>query len=168
MNGMSTPVVSIVGKSNSGKTTLLVKIVQRLTRKGYRIGTIKHDAHSFEMDYPGKDSYRHFHSGSNATLILSPEKLAFIKRLTKPMPLNTVIKRFFYDVDLLITEGFKKEDKPKIEIVRSKISQAPLCAPKGNNLIALVTNISIKGYPQPQFKLNDVKRITEFIERRFL
>jgi molybdopterin-guanine dinucleotide biosynthesis protein B len=165
---MLTPGVSIVGKSNSGKTTLLVKIVQRLTKKGYRIGTIKHDAHSFEMDYPGKDSYHHFHSGSNVTLILSPGKLAFIKRLTKPMSLNTIIKHFFNDVDLLITEGFKREDKPKIEVVRSEISRTPICAPKGDNLIALVTNIAIKGYSQPQFKLNNIKKITEFIERRFL
>jgi molybdopterin-guanine dinucleotide biosynthesis protein B len=161
-------IISVVGKSGSGKTTLLEKIIKKLSGKGYRIGTIKHDAHGFEIDYPGKDSYRLFHAGSRATLIISPEKLAFVKRLDKTVKLHTIARSFFKGFDLIITEGFKRENKPKIEIVRAAVSKTPLCRPRGDNLIALVTDLKIAGYPQPKFKLKQITQISDFIEREFL
>lgn len=167
-NSMIIPVISIVGKSNSGKTSLLVKIIRNLSKKGYRIGTIKHYNHKFEIDYPGKDSYRHFHAGSDATIIVSPEKLALVKRLSKPLFLNSIIKNFFQGFDLVITEGFKQEHKPKIEVIRKAISKVPICLPQGDNLVVLITDIFIAGYTQPQFKPNEINKIVQFIERKFL
>ncbi|MBI4834120.1 MAG: molybdopterin-guanine dinucleotide biosynthesis protein B [Planctomycetes bacterium] len=161
-------IISIVGKSNSGKTTLLEKLIKNLSGKGYRIGTIKHNTRGFEIDYPGKDSYRHFHAGSCATLIISPRKLAFIKRLDKPAKLDAITENFFKGFDLIITEGFKRENKPKIELVRAAVAKKPLCKPRGHNLIALVTDLKIDGYPQPQFKPNQISKTADFIERRFL
>ncbi|HLD36431.1 MAG TPA: molybdopterin-guanine dinucleotide biosynthesis protein B [Planctomycetota bacterium] len=165
-------VISIVGKSGSGKTTLLEKIVKELARRGYSIGTIKHDTHGFEIDYPGKDSYRHFHAGSTMTMILGPDKLALVKRLAKPLDLDQALKVFFankhHKLDLIITEGFKRELKPKIEIVRKAISTEPICRTKGDLLAALVSDTKINGYSVPQFELNDVKKITDFIERKFI
>lgn len=142
----------------------MVKIIKRLSKKDYRVGTIKHYSHRFEIDYPGKDSYRHFHSGSNATIIISPTKLALVKRLSRPLSLKSIIKNFFQDVDLVITEGFKQEDKPKIEVIRN----VPICAPHGDNLVALITDVSIAGYKQPQFKPDETNKIVDFIERKFL
>lgn len=164
--------ISIVGKSNSGKTTLLEKIVKELTRRGYNIGTIKHDTHGFEIDYPGKDSYRHFHAGSGMTMILGPDKLALVKRLSQPLALDQALKVFFankhHKLDLVITEGFKRESKQKIEIVRKAMSTEPICRTKGDGLVALVSNTKIDGYSAPQFGLNDVKKITDFIETKYL
>lgn len=163
-------VISIVGKSNSGKTTLVEKIVRELTQRGYHIGTIKHDTHGFEIDYPGKDSYRHFHAGSRMTLISGPDQIALVKRLAKPLALDKTLKTFFkpHKLDLIITEGFKRENKPKIEIMRRKISPEPICRNKGDQLAALVSDMKIKGYAVPQFGLNDVKKIVSFIESKYL
>lgn len=165
-------VISIVGKSSSGKTILLEKIVKELTRRDYRIGTIKHDTHGFEIDYPGKDSYRHFHAGSQMTLIMGPDKIALVKRLSKPIFLDQTLKVFFnnkhHKLDLVITEGFKRENKPKIEIVRKAISTEPICRAKGDFLIALVCDTKIKGYSVPQFGLNEIKKIATFIESKWL
>lgn len=161
-------VISVVGRSNSGKTTLLEKVVKELARRGYRIGTIKHDTHGFEIDYPGKDSYRHFHAGSVQTMILGPAKLSLVRRLPKPLGINDVLKLFGRDLDLVITEGFKRGDKPKIEVVRRRVSSEPLCRNKGDNLKALVTDSEITGYSVPVFNLNDVRKITDFIEEEFI
>jgi molybdopterin-guanine dinucleotide biosynthesis protein B len=165
-----TKVISLVGKSNSGKTTLLEKIVKELTRRGYSIGTIKHDTHGFEIDYPGKDSYRHFHAGSQMTLISGPNQIALVKRLDKPLALDATIKLFFkpHKLDLIITEGFKRENKPKIEIVRKAVSTEPICRTKGDLLVALVSDTKIKDYSVPQFGLNEIKKIVNFIESKWL
>ncbi len=165
-----TKVISIVGKSNSGKTTLLEKIIRELAGRGYRIGTIKHDTHGFEIDYPGKDSYRHFHAGSAMTVISGPDQIALVKRLARPLTLDETLKTFFnhHKLDLIITEGFKRENKPKIEIVRKKVSTEPICRTKGDGLVALVSDTKIEGYSVPQFGLNEIKKITDFIRERFL
>ena len=163
-------VISIVGKSSSGKTTLLEKIVRELTRRGYHIGTLKHDTHGFEIDYPGKDSYRHFHAGSQMTLISGPDQIALVKRLAKPLALNETLKIFFkpHKLDLIITEGFKRENKPKIEIVRKAVAIEPICRNKGDRLAALVSDMNIKDYAVPQFGLNEIKKIVNFIESKWL
>jgi len=165
-------VISIVGKSNSGKTTLIEKVIRELTKRGYRIGTIKHDTHGFEIDYPGKDSYRHFHSGAEMTMILGPDKAAVIKRLEKTMSLSQALDTFFdcrhHQFDLIITDGFKKEKQPKIEVVRKSVSAEPICRNKGDNLVALVSDFEISGYTVPRFHLNKTRDIVNFIERTFL
>ncbi|MFH1231203.1 MAG: molybdopterin-guanine dinucleotide biosynthesis protein B, partial [Planctomycetota bacterium] len=169
---MMPKIVSIVGKSNSGKTTLLEKIIRKLVKRGYRIGTIKHDVRGFEIDYPGKDSYRHFHSGSKMTMILGQDKMAVVKRLEKPLSLRQSIQMFFNDrynsIDFIITEGFKKENNPKIEIVRKKVSSKPICKIRKDNLVALVTDMRIKDYAIPQFGINEINKITDFIEEEFI
>ena len=167
-----TKVISLVGKSSSGKTTLLEKIVKELTKRGYNIGTIKHDTHGFEIDYPGKDSYRHFQAGSQMTMILGPDKIALVKRLAQPLDLGQALKVFFasrhHKLDLIITEGFKREHKPKIEIVRQAISTKPICRNIGDNLSALVSDMKIKDYTVPQFGLNETRKIAAFIEEKFI
>ncbi|MFH0888734.1 MAG: molybdopterin-guanine dinucleotide biosynthesis protein B [Planctomycetota bacterium] len=165
-------IVSIVGNPYSGKTTLLEKIVKELVKRGYQIGTIKHNVHGFEIDYPGKDSYRHFHSGSKMAMILGTDKIAVVRRLEKSLSLRQAIQMFFnnreHKLDLIITEGFKRESKPKIEIVRSKISSEPICRVKEDNLVALISDIKITNYNIPQFRLNDISKITDFIEDKFI
>ena len=165
---MAAPFLSFVGRSGSGKTTLLVAVVRRLARKGYRVGTIKHFQHPFETDRPGKDSYRHFHAGAAASMIASGEKLALVKRLPRPLSLRRIVKDFFPDADLVIAEGFKGEAGPKIEVVRGAVSRRPVVPARGAGLVALVSDLPLKGYPQPCFSPADAKGVVRFIEERFL
>ncbi len=160
------PVVCIVGKSDSGKTTLIEKLIPVLKRRGHRVGTIKHDVHGFEMDREGKDTYRHFHAGADAVLISSPKKMALIKREEQTPPLDELVERYYHDMDIVITEGFKRLDKPKIEVFRSQAHSRPLCT-AADNRIALASDTPIEA-DCPCFDINDVDGIADFIEQRFL
>jgi len=99
------PIVSIVGKSDSGKTTLLEKVVRELRSRGWRVATVKHDAHSFEIDHEGKDSWRHKQAGACMTIISSPSKIAVVTDTDHDHSLNEIRDRFVRDVDLIVTEG---------------------------------------------------------------
>jgi len=112
------PIISIVGRSDSGKTTLIERLVPELARRGYRVGTVKHDVHGFDIDHPGKDSYRHFQSGSAVTVISSPTKVAMVRKVSNELRLDEIVHRYLADVDLVLTEGYKQENKLKIELVR--------------------------------------------------
>lgn len=163
---MSTPVISIVGKTNSGKTTLMEKIIPELKTRGYKVGTIKHDVHGFEIDYEGKDTYRHFQVGADTVVIASSKKMALIKRLNEPLSLDELVEKFFPDVDIIITEGYKTQDKPKIEVFRSAIHDQPLCT-DADNRIALVSDKRLE-INVPQFNLDGINGLVDFIEERFL
>ena len=158
------PIVSVVGKSNVGKTTLLEKLIAELKQRGYRVGTIKHDVHGFDIDHPGKDSWRLAQAGSDAVVIASPQKLALIKRLEGELSLDEVAS-YIPDVDIILTEGYKRADKPKIEVYRQGVGDELLCSP--DELIAVVTDVALD-IPVPQFDLNDVSGLADFIEEKFL
>ena len=160
------PLVSVVGKSDSGKTTLIEKLIPLLKNKGYRVASIKHDVHGFEMDREGKDTYRHFHSGADAVLISSPKKMALIQRVEEPPALDALVERFYPDMDIVITEGFKSLDKPKIEVFRSAVHSQPLCT-AADNRIALASDTPLE-VDCPRFDINDAEAIADFIEQRFL
>jgi molybdopterin-guanine dinucleotide biosynthesis protein len=131
--------VAIVGKSDSGKTTLIEKVVPELVKLGLRVGTVKHDAHSFEIDHPGKDSWRHGQAGAHAYVIASPERLAYIAKLDGEMPLADIVRRYFAGFDLVIAEGYKATAPHRVEIFRAGAGHtSPLCAP--GEALALVTD----------------------------
>ena len=107
------PIISIVGKSNSGKTTLIEKLIPELNRRGYRVGTVKHDVHGFEVDKEGKDSWRHRKAGAYSTIISSPQQIALIRTMNADTPLDEIRDRFIQDVDIIIAEGYKKSSTAK-------------------------------------------------------
>lgn len=166
------PVVSIVGKSNSGKTTLIERIIPVLKGMGYRVGAIKHDAHRFDIDHEGKDTCRMTMSGADTVVISSWDKMAMVKVLDKEKEIDELLNWLFKDVDIVITEGYKSQDKPKIEVVRFN----DLITPPGNNLIAVIDNIPEEvpfslpdGYNGIQlFNFKDNEKIVGFIIARFL
>ncbi len=160
------PVVSIVGKSGSGKTTLIEKLIPILKKRGYRVATVKHDVHGFEMDREGKDTYRHFHCGADGVLISSPKKMALIKRVEREAGLQEMVERYYPDMDIVITEGYKSLDMPKIEVFRSSAHAEPLCA-AGDNRVALASDEPMQ-VDCPRFDINDAGAIADFIEERFL
>ncbi|MBI5642906.1 MAG: molybdopterin-guanine dinucleotide biosynthesis protein B [Deltaproteobacteria bacterium] len=159
------PVISFVGKSGSGKTTFLEKVVKELTGRGYSVGVIKHDAHGFEIDHEGKDSYRHKHAGATVVALSSPEKLAVIKDVEKEWGPERIISAYLSDVDLVITEGFKKARFPKIEVVRKAHSKKPVCG-KDKTLRAYVTDLDLEG--KPLFGLKDYGKVASFIEKEIV
>ncbi len=161
---MGLPIVSIVGKSGAGKTTLLEKMIGELKRRGYRVATVKHDTHGFEIDQPGKDSWRHAQAGSDSVVISSPNRLALIKRLDKEMALDE-IAALLLDVDIILTEGYKRGDKPKIEVSRREKGSELLCTEE--ELVAIVTDHPFD-LNVPQFDLDDTAGIIDLVEESFL
>lgn len=166
---MTVKVVAFVAKSNTGKTTLLEQVIRELKNRGYMVGAIKHDAHSFDIDHPGKDSHRLTAAGADTMLISSPEKLALVKQHDASPPIDDLIANYFGDVDIILTEGFKKSNLPKIEVHRKERSDTLLCRGEENDpsLIAVASDEPLE-LDVPVFDLNDAKGIAGFIEEKFL
>lgn len=158
------PIVSLVGKSGVGKTTVLERLIPEMKRRGYRVGTIKHDTHGFEVDKPGKDSWRHAQAGSDAVAISGPHKMALIRTLDAEMSVED-IAQLMGDVDLVITEGYKRGDKPKIEVTRQERGMELLCRPE--ELIGIMADYPVD-MPVPQFPLDDAAGIVDLLESLYL
>ncbi len=168
---MNPAVVSVVAKSGTGKTTLLEKLIAELKNRGYRVGTIKHDAHRFDIDREGKDSWRMTQAGADTMLITSPAKIAMVKMnpAAQEPGLEETIGRYFGDVDIVLTEGFKKSAMPKIEVHRRARSARLMCRGEEHDptLIAVASDAP-QELDVPVFDLNDGVAICDFIEERFL
>ena len=160
------PIISIVGKSGSGKTTLLEKLVPELTRRSYRVATVKHDMHGFEVDREGKDSWRHKQAGAHTVVISSPKKLALIRDVERDLTLDEIRGRWIQDVDLILSEGYKRDIQPKIEVFRKEKHKKLLCTKK-DNLIGIVSNQKFR-VGVPCFGLEDMKGLSDFIEKEIL
>ncbi len=158
------PIISVVGRSGVGKTTALEQIIRELKRRGYRVGTVKHDTHGFEVDRPGKDSWRHAQAGSDAVVISGPRRMALIRRLDQEMPLDEIV-RLMADVDLVLTEGYKRGDKPKIEVTRRECGTELLCQPE--ELIGIMADYPVD-MPVPQFALDDAAGVVDLLETLYL
>ena len=158
--------MSIVGRSNTGKTTLIEKLIPELRRRGYRVATIKHNIHGFDIDHEGKDSWRHKEAGARLTVIASPQRIAVIEDVSKDYELSELRDRYIRDVDIILSEGFKGNPHPKIEVVRSEMKHDPLCSAE-DNLVGIVSDEPVdRGVPC--LDINDVQGIANLIEDRFL
>ncbi len=159
------PVVSLVGRSGVGKTVFLERLIAELKSRGFKIGTIKHHPHEFEIDQPGKDSWRHARAGSDTVVLSSPRKVAVIKHLDQEMDLDNIVEAYLDDVELVITEGYKSGPKQKIEVSRRERGRRLVSPPE--DLIAIVADQSFD-LTVPQFDLDDVSGVANLIEQRFL
>ena len=131
------PIVSIVGKSEAGKTTLIEKLIRELKARGYRVATIKHAPEGMSLDETDKDSWRHTQAGSEATAVSSPDRMVLIKPVTREIGLDEVARFFGEDYDIILTEGFKQGSAPKIEVHRRQVG-SPLSGVK--KVIAIATD----------------------------
>ncbi|MBW6507953.1 MAG: molybdopterin-guanine dinucleotide biosynthesis protein B [Desulfuromonadales bacterium] len=167
---MTPPVVSIVAKSGTGKTTLLEKLIAEMKRRGFRVGAIKHDAHSFSIDHQGKDSWRLTQAGADTMLITSPAKIAMVKQHGNSEPnLDDTVATYCQDVDIVLTEGFKRSSMPKIEVHRRERSATLLCRGEQHdpNLFAVASDEHLE-LDVPVFDINDTTGLCDLIVKRFL
>jgi len=160
------PVVSIVGESDTGKTTLIEKIIPELTRRGFRVATVKHDVHGFDIDHEGKDSWRHKQAGSCLTVLSSPWQVAVVEDVEKDHDIVELRDMYIRNVDIILTEGFKRNSHPKIEVFRAD-RNGDIISRGDENLLAVAGDKP----PQvdvPCFDGNDVIGIVNLIETEFL
>ncbi len=166
-NKKAPPIFCVVGKSDSGKTTLIEKLIAELKKKNYRVATIKHDAHSFEVDHPGKDSWRHREAGADAVIVNSPQRLFLTKIIDESLTPAQIRDEYYMDYDLVVAEGYKRSEEMKIEIHRSERSNELICNPETDRLIAVASD-SKWDLPVPVFHIDDAPALAAHIEKELL
>ena len=158
-------VIGVVGWKDVGKTFFATEIIKLLVSKKFKVGSIKHAHHDFDIDQDGTDSFKHRNAGSNQVIISSSKRWAKIieNNNKKEKNLDQLIKEF-QEIDIVIVEGFKKENHPKIEIIakNSQIINSEL-----KNVIAFVSDEMFDSNI-PVFKKNDIKSLVEFIIKKLL
>lgn len=158
------PIISIIGISNSGKTTLMEKLIRELKSRNYRIATVKHTAEEATLDTPGKDTWRHLQAGSEVAVLASESGIVMMKTVTLENTLDEIAWLFGEDYDIILAEGFKQGNAPKIEVHRKEIGP-PLKDIK--ELIAIATDEPLETETH-QFSLVDIKGLVDFIEEGFI
>jgi len=162
-----TPIVSVVGRSSTGKTTLLEKLIRELTCRGWRIGTVKHHVHGpVSVDVPGKDSWRHKQAGARAVALASDAACFVFQDTSDRLSLDTIVHRYLVGLDLVLTEGFRAGATPKIEVNRAALGMPLLCGPE-DDLVAVVSDWET-GASVPHFGLEAVAALADFLAARFL
>ncbi len=158
-------VISIVGHSGAGKTTLVEKLIRELCVRGVKVATIKHAHHRVELDTPGKDSFRYKEAGAVMSMLLTRDALQLVADAKEEREPAQLAQRFLGEADLVLAEGFSHAPGAKIEVLRRACGQPPRCTVE-DGLIAIVTDMD-EVYPElPHFALDDVNGIVEFILQR--
>ena len=159
------PIISIIGKSKSGKTTLIEKLIAELNRRGYRIATIKHHFHTDKsLDTPGKDTFRHAEAGAERVVMISPLTTVTFDYPSQP-PTPQEVAAQMTDVDLVLTEGFSQAKLPAIEVSRAERKSGLVSNP--NHLLAVAADYPIPNF-NPVFDINDVAGLANLIEQKML
>lgn len=162
---MTIPVITIIGRSGSGKTTLIEKLVAELKRRNYRVATIKHHSHAgFDIDVPGKDSWRFAQAGSDHVVIAAPDKIASYRTLDRELELDEITATIAA-VDLILVEGYRQANKPTLEVLRAAKSRELIGNPAQR--FALAADVPLEA-GVPQFDLEDIGGIADLIARKFL
>jgi len=161
---MAIPILCVVGRSNSGKTTLIERLIPELVQAGYRVATVKHAGHGFDLDTEGKDSWRHKRAGASTVIVLSRGSLAMFSDVSEQIKVEEIRDRYLdHEIDLIIAEGWKSDDYPKIVVVRDQLGEVPV-SPQG--LLAVVSNEPVD-VPVPRLHPDDVQALSALIIRHF-
>jgi molybdopterin-guanine dinucleotide biosynthesis protein B len=159
------PIVAVVGESDSGKTTLIEKLIPELKSRGYRVASIKHNAHGFEIDREGKDSYRHRRAGAVTTILSSPDQYAVVADAEREYKPKDLCELFVRDADIVVCEGFKQESLPRIMVLRDQAEE--LTPEAGEGLIAVASDHPVDA-GAPCYPTGDIKGLADLIEDKFL
>lgn len=154
-------VIGLAGWSGAGKTTLLIRLIPELKGRGLTVSTVKHAHHAFEIDQPGKDSFRHREAGAEQVLIASSRRVAIVQELRgRPEPSLAELLLRLSSVDLVIVEGFKRERHPKIEIHRVANGR-PFLHRDVPNVVAIATDAGLADHALPAVRLDDVRAVAD-------
>lgn len=158
-------VIAVCGVKNSGKTTLIEQLIPKICAAGLKVAVIKHDGHDFEADVPGTDSYRHFAAGAYGVAVYSSQKMSIVRE-DRSVTVERLIP-FFPEADLILCEGQKYSDLPKLELVRREISCAPVC--RGPEVLAYISDMEIDKFSEnPEaavYPLAEIDKIAQLIVR---
>lgn len=157
------PVISFVGKKKSGKTTVVEEVIGHLTSRGHRVAALKHHTHELNVDAPNTDSYRLRQAGAVVAALCAQREYFYVARSVRELSLEEHVLRLPEPVDLVVTEGFKLQDAPKIEVCRGGDSAELVCRP--DELLALVSDEEVPGLSAPCFAPGDTEALALFVER---
>ena len=169
------PMVAVIGKKHSGKTTLAVRLAAELGRRGHRVMSIKHGTHTFNIDPATTDTYRHYHEGRvRKVAMVAPDKFALVERLEAEPTAEEVAQRFMGDADVVVCEGFKRSALPKIEVYRAAAHPEPLYergTPEAERYLAIVTDVDALDLPVPTLRFSDpdwLPALASLVEREVM
>ena len=167
---MAPQIICVVGKKKCGKTTFLEKLVPELKALGVSVGVVKHDAHSFDMDREGKDSWRLKQAGADTVVVSSPDRIAMVKSVDHEHTLPELAECLFSDKRLVLTEGYFNSNCPKVEVFRREAHATPLCNRQNQEDKRLVAMVSDRGVDAdvPVFGLDDAASVADFLARKYL
>ncbi len=169
------PMVAVIGRKNSGKTTLTVRLAAELRSRGHRVMSIKHGSHTFNIDPATTDTYRHYHEGGvERVAMVAPDKFALISRWDTELSPESIAERYMADADIIVCEGFKMSALPKIEVFRVAVHAEPLfgdTARHGGELLAVVTDVEHLHAPAPVLHFSSatwVRELATLVELRVM
>lgn len=169
------PMVAVIGRKNSGKTTLTVRLTAELGRRGHHVMTIKHGSHTFNIDPATTDTYRHFHEGgAQRVAMASPDKFALVARWSEELAPEAIAEQYMADADVVVCEGFKRSALPKIEIYRQAVHAEPLYeagSARSAEYCAIVTDREDFTAPVPVLHLHApdwLDALAALVERRIM
>lgn len=156
-------IYGVIGWQNSGKTTLMERLVATLTRRGLSVSTVKHVHHDVDLDQPGKDTWRHREAGAQEVMLASAKRFAILREHRGPEPELTEVLARLAPVDLVLVEGYKRDTHPKIEVWREGVADRPMIQPGDPLVRAVASDAALKGLSVPVLDLNDAEAIAAFI-----
>jgi molybdopterin-guanine dinucleotide biosynthesis protein B len=158
------PLFGIAGWKNSGKTTLMVRLIENFTGRGLRVAAVKHAHHAFEIDHEGRDSFRYKEAGASTVAVSSARRFAIMTELRgRPEPALDELVRYIQNADLILVEGFKAGTHPKIEVRRRESASGPPLASNDPAIIGIAADFKLEDATLPVFALDDIDRIASFI-----
>jgi molybdopterin-guanine dinucleotide biosynthesis protein MobB len=169
------PIFTVVGRKNSGKTTLVVRLSAELHRRGHRVMTIKHGAHTFNIDPATTDTYRHYHEGNAERVVMAaPDKFALVQRWSEELSPREIAARFLGEADIIVCEGFKASDLLRVEVFRRGVDDSPLYhanEPNASLYLAIVTDETAARWPIATFDIgasDAVQRLADLVEQKVM
>ena len=159
MNSEEATIISIAGKQNAGKTTLIKDLIPKLKEHGYRVGTLKYNIRKFDIDHEGKDTYKYSSSGADSVAISTQSEFVVMKKTAKPLTLQEIIEAHFSDVDVVLVEGYREDGYPRIRIIDPQDTNA--VKTDSENELLLVN----KKTKNSCFSIDGINRARDFIEK---
>ena len=159
MNSEEATIISIAGKQNAGKTTLLKDLIPKLKEQGYRVGTLKYNIRKFDIDHEGKDTYKYSNSGADSVAISTQSEFVVMKKTANPLTLHEIIEAHFNDVDVVLVEGYREDGYPRIRIIGSQDTNTVKTDPE-NELLLVNENTENRC-----FSIENLDKALNFIEK---